>query len=325
VVNAFVFLDNTGSAGDGRKPDYYEMLGIKDEATFLKLLGIEIPASAAFSTDLLAAVGISGVTQEPRAIQRFDKIGGALWRSLDVARGKAKDQKNALRTLSSDKNGKPILQFEATEQYGHLPNGLWAFGLFNAAGVKQATAPDNVAGDAQQTTRNNHAVRIGVSCIRCHSNGGLQDIDDWVRNFPPELDILAGDRTGQKVTDYEDVRRLKRQYARKIEPFLAEDRNRYEVKIREITGLTSQQYALQFARMWVAAADQPVTLEYACMEIGCSQEQMVKAVRHQIKLGKADPVLASFALPEKKHKPIPLSAWREVYGLAQQYLAEVPR
>lgn len=323
IVNALVFFDNSASAGDGRKPSYYDFLGVKTEADFQKVIGAEVVKDVAFATDLLAAVGFSGITQEERAIQRLEKRGGAYWRSFDVNKGTAVGGKNALRILGS-KEGKLTLEFDATEQYGHLANGLFAFLLANNKGVAQDRAPDTIAADPVAIVRNNHSVKICVSCIRCHTTG-LQDVDDWVRNFPPELDILAGDRSGKKFTDYEDVKRLRQQYARKLDPFLKQDRERYATALNEITGLKPEKYAGEFARAWSQAADAVVDLDYAARELGVPPETIVAAVRHQVALGKADPVLAQFALPAVKRKGLPLSSWREAYGLMQQYLAEVPR
>jgi hypothetical protein len=323
VVNALVFFANTASSGIG-SPDYYDLQGVKNEKDFLALVGAEVDKDVAFSRDLLAAVGISGVTQEPRVIQRVDKRGGAIWSSFDKKKTKAVDRGNALRILGSDATGKPFLDFDATEKYAHGPNGLWKFYLGNAKGEKQARAPDDVAQDAVAILRNDHAVISCVSCIRCHTAGGLQEVDDWVRNFPPELDLLAGDRLGKKVTDYEDVKRLRQQYARKLDPFLRQDRERYSAALLEVTGLKPEKFAAEFARAWLYAADSVVDVAWAARELGVPPERVIAAVRHQVALGKADPVLAAFALPEAKRKSLPLSSWREAFGLMQQYLSECP-
>lgn len=324
LVNALVFFDNTAASGDGRKPDYYDFLGIKDEASFQKLIGAEVSKDVAFATDLLAAVGVSGVTQEPRAIQRIEKRGGAYWRSFDVNRGTAQDNKNALRALGSNQTGEPTLHYDASEQYGHLANGLWAFGLFNAAGVKQDRAPDTIAQDTQAVLRNRHSVIVCVSCIRCHSNGGLQDLDDWLRNFPPELNVLSGDRLGKKKADATVVRQLRQQYGRRLAPFLERDRQRYATALLEITGLKPEAYAQGFARCWAYASDNSVNLDYASRELGVPVSRIRAALQQQALLGKLDPVLASWLLPVDRQKPLLVTQWREAYPVMQQYLAELP-
>lgn len=323
IVNAVYFFQSTATSGDGRKPDYYDLLGVKDEASFQARLGVELEKDRAFAQPLLEAVGISGVTQEPRAIERLEKRGGGYWRSHDVAKGSAKDQKNALRIFGTDEKGKILFQADASEQYGHLPNGLWAFGLFDAKGVKQGAAPDNIAADSLPIQHNDHRVKVCVSCIRCHVKGGLQDIDPWVRsNFsPPNLQLLFGDREGKKY-DPEDLRRLKQQYGRNLETFLNSDRARYQAALFEITELKSEEYAKEFAAAWAYCADSLVDAAWAAREIGCTEELLLSAIRHQAALGKADPVLSVLTL---KKRGIPLTQWYETYPLMQQYLAEFPK
>lgn len=325
IVNGLVFLDNTGASGDGRKPDYYDIQGIKDQATFEKLVGVEIAADVAFAGDVLAAVGISGVTQEARAIQRLEKIAGALYRSLDVNKGTATGKKNAMRILGTDGKGNPILQFDASEIYAHGANGLWKFGLFNAAGVKQARAPDTIAQQAAPAFRNSHSVLNGVSCIGCHTNGGLQDIRDFVRSFPPELNIFTFQGGTKKPLKYEDVRQLKEQYTTRLEPLLAQDRLRYASALLTISGLKPEQFALEFVRAWRYAADPLVDAEWASRELGVPPDLLRRAIQHQIALRTADPVLAALTIPVARRQPIPLTAWREVVPLAHQYLAALPR
>ncbi len=326
IVHASVFLDSTGAAGDGRKPSYYDLLGIDSEAGFQKLLGVDLKRDVAFSTDLLASVGVSGVTQEPRGVQRVEKIGGGYWRTFDVVRGEGKDDKNALRILGSDKAGKPALRFDASEQYGHLPNGLWAFGLFDGAGKRQDAAPDRVAVDSVPLTRNNHRIAVCVSCTRCHANGGLQDLDDWARNFPPELDLLAGDATGKKPVDYEDVKRLRAQYRRKLEPSIEQDRKRYAAVLLEATGMKPEEWAKEFPAAWQAAADPDVTLEWAARDLGETPGRIRAALDWQVRTrGAVDPVLAVWLLPAARQRPLTVTHWREAIPLLQQYLAEVPK
>jgi hypothetical protein len=329
VVNASVFFDNTASSGDGRDPGYYGMLGVKNQTDWLKLVGVkDVKDSADFSGDLLAAVGQSGVTQEARVIQRLDKIGGAVWSSFDVNRGEAKDQKDPLAIIGST-DGKPALEFDATEKIAHLPSGMMVYLLANSKGVLQDRAPDTIAHDATPILRNRHQVMIGVSCVRCHNDGALQDLTDWWRNFPPELNPLFGDREGKKY-DPDDYRRLRRSYVRKLEPFLKGDRDRYAAALKEACGLEPKAYAESYSAVWAYSADAQVDIAYAVRELGCTEAAFTASIRQQVALGKAHPTLAQFLLPDPKPPAPPrriaisLTAWRSVYSLAQSYLAEAP-
>lgn len=314
IVNVYVFFDNTATSGDGRTPGYYEMLGIKDEKTFRKVTGVELGRDKAFAGEVLEAVGVSGVTQEPRGIERTEKVGGGYWRTYDVFRGTAVDKKNALRALGTDAGGTAVLDYDASEQYAHLPNGLWATGLFNAGGELQTEAPPNVALDPEPITRNNHRILVNVSCKRCHSDGGLQDVDGWVRNnfTPPPFTLLA--------QTPEDARRLRQQYGRKLGPFLAADRARYAAALKEATGLTPPEYAKAYLDAWKQAADTDRDPARAARELGVTPERLRRAVEGQLRAkGVADPVLAALA----RGRAVPAAQWRESYPLAQQYLAEV--
>lgn len=327
IVSAATFLRNTGGAGDGRKPDYYSLQNIASETDWLKLVGAEIEKDVAFTPDLLGAIGISGVTQEPRAIQRVDKRGGSVWSSFDVNKGESKGEKNAKRFLGSDAKGKPKMVYDATEKYGHAANGTWRFLLADAAGKIQATAPDKVAGSGRAILRNDHRVMVCASCIECHDKGGLQDLgDEWVRKTftPPPLDLLAGNADG-KPLDYAEVKRLRSQYRRKLDPFIEADRKRYEAALKDACGLSSKEFSEAFTTAWKEAADPTIDLAWAARSLGCTPATLVKALDRQIKTkGKVDPVLAEFLLPNEKQEPltITLGQWSEAYPVAQAYLSE---
>lgn len=319
IVNAVYFFQSTATSGDGRKPDYYDFLGVKDEKSFQELLGVQLERDRKWAEPLLEAVGRSGITQEPRAIERLEKIGGAYWRSHDVIKGTAKDLKNALRVYGTNDKGELIFKADATEQYGHLPNGLWAFGLFNAKGEKQASAPDTIASSSVEILHNDHRVLVGPSCIGCHTNGGLQDIKGWARSnlSLPNLSLLYGDREGKKY-DPKDFIKLRQQYGRKLEPYIENDRKRYSAALLEITLLKPEEYAKEYISAWKFCADSEVGLNWASRELGCTEEQLKKAIQYQVDLKKADPVLA----PLIEGNLIGLTQWYELYPLAQQYLLE---
>ena len=283
-----------------RRPGYYDFLGIKDEATFQQVVGFtEKGVDPGFLRELRESVAVSGVTLQPRAIERKEKIGGALWRTRDIRI--ARDRSNPLRVLDGS------LQFDATEQYGHLPNGLWATALFDSKGTRQDSAPDFVASDST-APHNDRRVHVHLSCTRCHVEGGLQDIDGWVRN------VLNAPPNFLAAKDPAEARQLRQQYVRRLEPHLADDRLRYSRAIAEATGgLTPEKYAAGLAKLWEERAERPVDVSRAALDLGCSVEALQK------KLADAgpgvDPVLSAFRLP--KPRPIPVTSWQESYQNAQ--------
>ena len=328
IVNAIVFLDSTGASGDGRNPDYYAIQGVKDEKAWLKLVGADIEQSVAFTPDMLAAISVSGVTRKPRAIQHVEKIAGSLFSSYDVLT--AKDDKNALRIIGTDGKGKPTLNFDASEKYAHGANGLWKFLLVNNKGVLQPAAPSGIAQDKQEIIHNSHDVIVCVSCIRCHAKGGLQDLSDYWRNFPPELNPILG----SKKYDREEFDRLRDQYGRRLEPVIKAGRDRYEAALLEATevreggrvvspGMKSEEFATAFSDAWRYAADSQVDLEWISRETGRSVADCERAIRAQLARGKADPVLSGLLLPPARRQPIDMEQWRQAYGLMQTYLLEL--
>src|SRR6185369_1073653 len=146
VVSAAFFIWKTFVCVNG-SPNYQDFLGVKKEADFDRIIGVERRRDLAFVKQLLESVAESGVTYEPRALERLEKIGGAKWYSYDF--NEALDQNNPLEILGTDRHGDPVFTFDASEQYGHLPNGLWAVGLFNAKGeaVKNARGGTITSGE----------------------------------------------------------------------------------------------------------------------------------------------------------------------------------
>lgn len=306
VVRADWFFNQTAAAVD-RTPSYYDFLGIKDEKTFQQAIGADVKAAEAFGAELREAVAISGVTLQARAIARHPTLGGGYWRSFDFVL--AKDKKNPLRIL-----GKEIeRQYDATEQYGHLPNGLWATGLFDRAGKVQATAPDNIASDSASKS-NDRRVHVNVSCIRCHVNGGMQDIDGWVRNLlTPPLELRS--------PDYDRVRELRRQYARKLEPAVAKDRLIFEEAVKEITGgMTSKQFAAAYGEYWERYEDARIGLAEAAADLGVTEQHWRAALAAKVKSGQGDTVLSAMLLANPRLNRVPIRVWEEAYAEAQQTL-----
>ncbi len=300
VVNAEWFLFQTAVQADRGNAGYYDFLGVKDLKTFQAAVGfVKEGVDAGFLRELREAVAMSSVTLQPRALLRFPTVGGGYWFSQDVR--VAKDKSNPLRVLNDE------LVFDATEQYGHLPNGMWATGLFDAKGVRQDSAPDFIASDST-APHNDRRVHIYLSCVRCHTNGGLRDIDGWVRN------VLNSPPNFLAVTDPEQVRKVRQQYVRRLEPYFDSDRKRYTDSLAYAAGgLTPKEYSAAIADLWKEYAEDPVTVDRAARELGVTVECFVKALESQGSF--VDPVLSAFR--SKPPRVIPVTSWHESYVLAQ--------
>lgn len=297
---------NQSAAAAGRTPNYYDFLGIKDEATFRKAIGADVKLAEEFGSELREAVAISGVTLNPRAIARHATLGGGYWRTFDFA--DKKDGKSPLRVLGKEIEG----DYTASEQFGHLPNGLWATGLFDRAGKTQATAPDAVASDGHSKS-NDRRIHVNVSCLRCHANGGLQDIDGWVRNLlTPPFNVQS--------PDYQKARELRRQYLRKLEPFLGRDRLIFEGAVKEITGLDSKAYSMAYAAYWEGYEDRRVGIDEAAADLGTTKVKLAAALDAAVKSNQGDTVLSVLLLGNPRLNRIPVRVWEDSYPAAQLLL-----
>ncbi len=305
VVSGDWFFNQTAAAAD-RTPNYYDFLGVKDEKTFQARIGADVKLAEKFGAEIREAVADSGVTLQPRAIARHGTIAGGYWRSFDVAI--AKDNKNPLRVLGRDFEK----EYDASEQFGTLPNGFWATGLFNKQGVIQATAPDNIASDSMSRS-NDRRVHVNVSCIRCHANGGLQDIDGWVRNLiSPPLELRS--------PDYEKARELRRQYAEELEPFLGKDRAIYERAVKKATGLDSKKYAFVYGEFWERYEDGKIGIDEAARDLGVATEVWRKALDASVRAGKGDTALSAMLLPAPRKNRVSIRVWEESYSAAHLIL-----
>ena len=75
IVEASNFVWQSAIQFD-RRAGYYDFLNVKDQKTFDKLVGFDRKASLDFAYPLLEAVSDSGVSQQPRRVEIWEKIGG---------------------------------------------------------------------------------------------------------------------------------------------------------------------------------------------------------------------------------------------------------
>lgn len=255
----------------GRNPGYYDFLEVKDRNSFRKLIGFDEKLAEDFGQNQLEATESLKVSPQPRAIKRANTLGGSYWFTSDfkVAIG----IKNPLRIF-----GAKIEEVaDAHEEYGHLPNGFWATGIFDGKGVRQDSAPDFIASDDSHiySYSRDKRVHVNMSCTRCHVNGGLKDIDPYVRNllkdgwnanFIVKFNLIDLDNARKRAadaflkSDQKNIVEAKKNldkiteeyhaalaiaekesedfykaYTKKLEPFLERDRKRFEEAVKEAT------------------------------------------------------------------------------------------
>lgn len=318
ILNADFFYWQTGIQSERAPgPGYYDLAGIKDEATYDRLIGFDRKQAAkdfkGVTFERRAAVAKSGVAYSPRRVSEF--VEGLLWITFDnkVAVG----NRNPLDTPDD------TFLFDATEQYGRLPNGLWLFGLFNAAGVRQDSAPDFIGKDTTAADKRGR-IEVGVSCLACHDNGGLQDFKDHYKN-QFRVSAKPGEPTVRVDSpDFNLLYDVQRFYFRDLDLTLKQSRERYAVALLTATGLKPEQYAKAVRNVWYNYADAATVVDMAraARELGVTKDHLQKALRfYKLESLRGYTVLDMFLRPEKEQVPIPLEAWHESITEAYKALA----
>jgi hypothetical protein len=145
---------------------YYELIGMGADAFALfAQLGIDFT-----DVDVRAGTSSSRMSQQDTIIQRFEQgnVQGFYWSRFDVA------DDNAGQSIFSDPLG---FQGDVISSLFTLPNGLLAFALFDAAGLRIADT-----GVLVDQFQRDGRVRNSVSCSACHA-AGVNPITDEVRSY----------------------------------------------------------------------------------------------------------------------------------------------
>lgn len=293
IVHADWFLWQTAIQEDRGPAGYYDFLGVKDQASYEKIIGFSQKVFDGIGkVELRAAVGISGVTLQPRAIARFGAVDSPYWKTFDFRL--ATGDKNPLQVLGKDIEK----DFDASETFGVLPNGFWITGLFNKKGEVVNSAPPDIAGN-HLARGNDKRVHVNLSCIECHSNAGLQDFSDWIKHMvtPPPANQLIG-------LDYEDLLLKRDQYLRQLKPFLSKDRITYTEAVREATGMKPPEYAKAYADAWYSYDQAQVNLAWVSRDLGIPEKELRTILGSMVSTWKGDLVLTALLKDDGTHLPI---------------------
>lgn len=313
IARADWFLWQTATQHE-KGPGYYDFLGLgKKEEDFQELIGADVKLAKRVKKEIAAVVARSGVTLNNRSMERFQTINGPYWRTQDFKTNILKQ--NVIRLLDGDTDPP---KGDASEQYGTLPNGLFAFWLQNDKGERQDAAPDFIASDAFSTSTDRR-VRIGIGCVRCHEEG-IKPISDWMRAVYRGPVQLA-------ATDYDRYKRLQRLYLSDLEGHVVSDRAGYEKALKRLNGLTAKENAQGYAKAWARYIDTDLSLDDVAREAYVEKEALVKILKEYAKPKPeldpkkliADPVL--IGLLADPPQPIRREHFEEVYSLLQEIIA----
>ena len=197
-------------------PLYHDILSLPEtEAELERELGIDVSGNLRRAPGLRvmrAGTNDSGVSAHNRVVERHSFRNGAYWKSHDFA--SSVGLKNILQNpLSFDRDGGEVIF--------NLPNGLQAYYISDGLGNRIDAAPTEIVSNPAAS---DPAVRNGLSCIGCHTEG-MKTFEDVVRS------------AFEKLPESPAKEQVLRLYVEKSEMdgFVAEDRARYRDAL-EATG-----------------------------------------------------------------------------------------
>ena len=201
----------------------------------------------------------SGVSNNNRVVERHKSSHGAYWKSYDFA-GSVGTQNIFTHPLSFTHDGGEIVF--------NLPNGLQAYYISNASGNRIDVAPTDIVSNPAAS---DPAVRNGLSCIGCHTEG-MKDFEDGVRSVI--------EQTANPVFDKAQALRL---YAEKavMERLLSEDIERYKAALEATGGVFG---GIEPVHRFYEAFHEPVNALHAAASVGLGTEAFLKEVREKSSL-----------------------------------------
>ena len=162
-----------------------------------------------------AGTNDSGVSNHNRVVERHTSAYGAYWKSHDFA-GSAGGQNIFTHPLSFQRDGGEVIF--------NLPNGLQAYYVADGAGNRIDVAPTEIVSDPAAS---DPAVRNGISCIGCHTEG--------IKTFTDQVRTVI-EQTVNPLFDKDYALRL---YVPqdKMDALLAEDTARYKTALEKTGGV----------------------------------------------------------------------------------------
>ena len=162
-----------------------------------------------------AGTNDSGVSNHNRVVERHTARHGAYWKSHDFA-GSADAQNIFTHPLSFERDGGEVIF--------NLPNGLQAYYIADKSGTRIDVAPTEIVSNP---AAKDPAVRNGLSCIGCHTEG-MKTFTDQVRSVIEQTANPLYDRNYALLLYVTQD---------KMDALLAEDTARYKTALEKTGGV----------------------------------------------------------------------------------------
>lgn len=179
---AWLHFDNFGFITQGKANVYYTLTNTPtDLGQLLRKVGVNVQAQFQdFSAQFLGSANSEISLQKNRLIVRFEGREGYVWITFDPVDLDGVPERNLFEfPLLNGTGGRALFNFDASEVIYSLPNGLQAYALFNAAGVRQDAAPLNIVTDTRSPL--DPEINNAIDCYRCH-NAGIIPMQDQIRD-----------------------------------------------------------------------------------------------------------------------------------------------
>ncbi len=241
-------------------PLYHDILGLPEtERELERDLGIDVARNLQRAPGISvwrAGTNDSGVSNHNRVVERHTFRYGAYWKSHDFA-GSAEAQNIFTHPLSFERDGGEVIF--------NLPNGLQAYYIADGQGNRIDVAPTAIVSNP---AANDPAVRNGLSCIGCHTEG-MKTFEDGVRAA-----IL---QTARPSYDKEQALRL---YVEKtvMDDLVVQDSARYEEAVEKTGGVSG---GIEPVHLFHEAFQGPLDAAHAATAIGMEMESFLAKVRSE--------------------------------------------
>lgn len=240
-------------------PLYHDILRLPDTDHALEeQLGINVQRNIQQSPGIrVARAGIvdSGVSKNNRVVERHTSVYGAYWKSYDFA-GSVGAQNIRTHPLSFKHDGGEIVF--------NLPNGLQAYYISDDKGNRIEKAPTDIVSNPAAS---DPAVRNGLSCIGCHTQG-MKTFEDIMRTTIELTENPSYDKT-QALRLYVGQD--------KMDTFLEQDTEKYRQALVKATGHGFED--IEPVHRAHEVFEQPLDAAYAAAALGLNTEALVQQIQ----------------------------------------------
>ncbi len=241
-------------------PLYHDILALPEtERALERELGIDVTRNLQRAPGISvwrAGTNDSGVSNHNRVVERHTFRYGAYWKSHDFA-GSAGAQNIFTHPLSFERDGGEVIF--------NLPNGLQAYYIADGQGNRIDVAPTQIVSNP---AAKEPAVRNGLSCIGCHTEG-MKTFEDGVR--------ATIQKTARPAYDRDHALRL---YVEQsvMDALVQADTARYEVALAKTGGVSG---GIEPVHLFHEAFQGPLNAAQAAAAIGMEASTFLSKIRQE--------------------------------------------